>query len=191
MLAGALLVGCGAARGSAPPRATHATHAVSPVASLSPTSAATATATATDIPLIVLTGATLGGTPTGFTATYGAPSGPDRWDARGISFTVTLATGTDGLPHVVSLAAQPGNGSAWTPTQAQQACTAFLPPDAIHQRDTTTASGDQEAIYLSAHLGSTFLPSAFGDAPPGTLAIDYAPAAAGGIARCGVVAGTV
>lgn len=191
VLASLLLANCGAARQSSPPRATHDTRTGSPVASISPTSAVTATATATDIPLIVLTGATLGGTIAGFTAIYGAPSAPDRWDVRGTTFTVSLATGTDGLPHVVSLVVQPANGNPWTLAQAQQACGTFLPPDAAHQRDTTTASGDQEAIYFSAQLGSTFLPSAFGDTPPGTLALDYGPVSSGGIVRCGVAAGIV
>ena len=194
MLACALLAGCGGAstpRQASPPAGTPgAASSPSPDAPASPSPAGTPSATATTAPLVMLTGATLGGTRNGFAAKYGAPAVPDHWNVNGLTFSLSVATGIDAQPHVTRIEARKSDGRSWTQTQAQAVCAAFLPPDALHQRDTTTPSGDPEAIYYSGHLGSTFLPSAFGDAPSGTLAIDFA-ASGGGIAQCAIAVGTV
>ncbi len=108
------------------------------------------------IPLV--TGATLGGPDSAFQTKYGHAA-DDLWDINGVTFSTNLDTGADGQQHVFEMLVYKSDATTWTQVEAQPICTAFLPPDATHQRDTQDSRGNLEQVYMSALLAVTFPPA--------------------------------
>jgi hypothetical protein len=151
-------------------------------AALSPTATSPPTATPKPLPKGDLLGATFGGTAQAFYDEYGAQ--PDNlWSISGnVTFSISLTGGIDGQQHVFGMLAHPSDAIPWTMSQAEQACTAFLPPDARYQ-STTGGGSDVQATYHSADLAATFASFVFGYDAPGSVVITYAQAN-GSIFQC-------
>ncbi len=130
-----------------------------------------------------MTGATLGGPDSAFQTKYGHAA-DDLWDINGVTFSTNLDTGADGQQHVFEMLVYKSDATTWTQVEAQPICTAFLPPDATHQRDTQDSRGNLEQVYMSALLAVTFPPaSSVSYDPMGTVSITYE-IAGGGIFQC-------
>lgn len=120
-----------------------------------------------------LDGATFGGPLCAFSTKYG-----DQYltvyRINGLQIATDSDEGVDGLEHVRTLDISLIDRSAtWTMQQAFKICQAYLPPDAIYQRDDQDQYGDVYQSFTSARLAATFPPSSPGYDPTGLVIITY------------------
>jgi hypothetical protein len=124
-----------------------------PVTTLeTPTPTPPATATTQTIGVTV---AALGGSVQAFYTKYGTQA-DNLFDVNGVTFSLNDDTGADGTAHVFEMLVYPSDNSPWTLTQAEPICAAFLPPDAVFSRSTTTSDGNSEDVYTSEQARASF-----------------------------------
>lgn len=171
--------------GSVPPPLAATSSVSAPTAAKTAATPTLQTTRATATPhAAIVTGATFGGPDSAFQAKYGNAA-DDLWDINGVTFSTNLDVGVDGQQHVFGMLVYKSDATTWTQAEAQPICTAFLPPEAIHTRDTRDDKGNLEQVYTSARLVATFAPSSPWYDPTGTVTIRYE-IANGGVFQCGL-----
>lgn len=166
----------------------------SPTATVRATATAHPTVTATPSPQRI-SGATVGGTQSAFTARYGIPTSSLVSDT---SYQATITTsdgpipveinvmslvrGTDGQQRIDQLYLEDPTATTWNEYSGESVVPAFLPPDARHIRDDQDPNLGTLQVYQSAQLAATFPASAFintgqggGIEPPGTFTVNCDP----------------